>query len=109
QSPLETWLTPPLCQPVQEEGVVHGYAWRLGCCHFPHLKLRVTNPDQSGTWVFSVDTHDAVRLEPNHPDAPRWGRMQQANQELKERIEAAWEAAGLVTFRALLRRDLDRA
>src|SRR5947207_3248312 len=107
-APLEKWLTPPICQPVLGEGGVQGYAWRLGCRHFPHLKLRATNQDHGESWVFSVDTHDAVRVGPNHPDAPRWAQLQQANQRLKEQIERAWEAAGLLTFDALLRRDLDK-
>jgi hypothetical protein len=107
--PLDAWLAPPICQAIQEGNEVHGYAGRLGCGHFPHLKLRATNPDRGATWVFSVDTHDAVRIDPNHPDAPRWAALQQANQQLKERIEHAWEAAGLLTFDGLLRRDLDKA
>lgn len=106
--PLENWLAPPLCQPIQGDSGVQGYAWRLGCRHFPHLKLRVTNQDHGESWVFSVDTHDAVRVEPNHADAPRWAQLQQANQRLKEEIERAWEADGLLTFDALLRRDLDK-
>src|SRR5262249_1087270 len=105
---LESWLAPPLCQPFHMDDGVCGYAWRLGCRHFPHLKLRATNQDHGESWVFSVDTHDAVRLEPNHPDAAHWAQLQQANQQLKEEIEQAWEAAGLLTFRGLLRRDLDK-
>ena len=105
--PLETWLAPPLCQPFMGDDV-RGYAWRLGCRHFPHLKLRATNQDHGESWVFSVDTHDAVRVEPNHPDAEHWAQLQQANQRLKEQIEHTWEAAGLLTFGALLRRDLDK-
>ena len=67
-----------------------------------------TNQDHGESWVFSVDTHDAVRVEPNHPDAPRWAQLQRANQRLKEQIEHAWAASGLLTFDALLRRDLDK-
>lgn len=106
--PLGTWVAPPVCQPFHGDDDVHGYSWRLGCRHFPHLKLRATNQDHGESWVFSVDTHDAVRLEPDHPDAPRWTELQNANQQLKERIEHAWAEAGLLTFDALLRRDLDK-
>jgi hypothetical protein len=106
--PLESWLTAPVCQPLVGEDEVRGYAWRLGCRHFPHLKLRATNQDHGESWVFSVDTHDAVRLEPGHPDAPRWAQLQRSNQTLKEQIEQRWAEAGLLTFDALLRRDLDK-
>jgi hypothetical protein len=33
--------------------------------------------------------------------------LQAINRELKEKIEHAWEADGLLTFNALLRRELD--
>jgi len=33
--------------------------------------------------------------------------MQLANVTLKEKIEASWEEAGLLTFNGLLRRDLE--
>jgi hypothetical protein len=104
---LELLLAPPVCQPVcGPDGNARGYAFRLGSATYPHLKVQVINCDRSATWVFAVDTHDTLRLEPNHPDAPGWARLQAANARLKERVERAWEADGLLTFNALLRRDL---
>jgi len=89
---------------------------RLGCVHYPNLKLKVQLPagDPQGEWVFSVDTHDAFSSTsflppPDHPDAERWTAMQAANVALKEKIESAWEQAGLLTFNGLLRRDLPGA
>jgi hypothetical protein len=86
---------------------------RLGCAHYPNLKLKAQTPtgDARGEWVFSVDTHDAFSSTsflppPDHPDAERWTAMQAANVALKEKIEAAWECAGLLTFNGLLRRGL---
>jgi hypothetical protein len=58
--------------------------------------------------VFSVDTHDQIRVDPKHPDALAWAELQNANRKLKEKIERAWEAAGLLTFNALLRRELEK-
>jgi hypothetical protein len=55
-----------------------------------------------------VDTHDAIRLDPGHPDAAGWARLQAANRQLKAQIELAWEDAGLQTFNSLLRRELDK-
>jgi len=104
--PLESLLKPPVCQPVPDpEGGTRGYALRLGCSHFPHMKLQVIDCG-AGTCVFGVDTHDAMAIDPSHPDAGRWLQLQSANRCLKQRIERAWEEAGLLTFNALLRDEL---
>ncbi len=102
---LEPLLAPPVCQVLPAAGGgVRGYAFRLGSVIFPHLKLQAVECD--ARWVFSVDTHDAIRLDPTHPDAARWAQVQAANRALKERIEEAWDAAGLWTFNGLLRHEL---
>ena len=91
-------------------GGASGYEFRLGCAGFIHLKLQAQRMEHQGgsVWVFSVDTHDAVQLQPDHPDWPRWRQLQAANRELKMRIERAWDADGLLTFNGLLRRELGR-
>jgi len=105
--PLASLLVPPVCQPVAAPtGGVRGYAFRLGTDTFPHLKLEVIDCGD-GLCVFGVDTHDAICLPPGHPEAARWAELQAANARLKEAIEAAWEAAGLLTFHTLLREELD--
>jgi hypothetical protein len=104
--PLEPLLAPPLCQVLPApQGGVRGYAFRLGCGTFPHMKLRVV--DCGGNLVFAVDTHDAMSLAPSHPDAGRWAEMQVANRRLKQEIERAWEQEGLKTFNELLRDGLE--
>jgi hypothetical protein len=105
-----------LCQPVKDkDGNVIGCAIRLGSTTFPHLKLRIQRPagDADGVWVFGVDTHDAfcadsLKPPPDHPDAEAWTRLQTANRHLKERIERAWDEAGLLTFNGLLRQALEK-
>jgi hypothetical protein len=105
QQSLESLLAPPIGQTLRTPtGGLRGYAFRLGCTHFPHLKLQVLALD--GRCLFAVDTHDAIQLDPNHPDAERWRQLQTANRELKEKIERAWEADGLLTFNGLLREQL---
>jgi hypothetical protein len=107
--PLEPLLVPPLCETLrQADGSLRGYSFRLGSAIYPHLKLQVVGQDGGATCVFGVDTHDALQLEPGHPDAIGWAKLQVANRELKEKIERAWEADGLVTFNALLRRELEK-
>jgi hypothetical protein len=106
--PLERVLVPPLCQALPAPGGgSRGYALRLGSANHPHLKLQAVRHDDT-TWLFAVDTHDAIPLEPDHPDAARWAQLRTANRRLKEQIERAWEAAGLLTFNGLLRQELGR-
>ena len=114
ERPLEPLLKPPVCQVLPrrtELGTlvagIRGYAFRLGSSVFPHLKLQVVGQSDEEL-VFSVDTHDQVRVPANHPDAAGWAQIQTANRKLKEEIERAWEAAGLLTFNALLRRELEK-
>jgi hypothetical protein len=112
---LEPLLLPPVCQVLPQllgldeisPGGIRGYAFRLGSSVFPHLKLQVVG-QSDGELVFSVDTHDQVRVPANHPDAAGWAQIQISNRKLKEEIEHAWEAAGLLTFNALLRRELEK-
>lgn len=107
--PLEPLLAPPLCQPVMAPGGgLRGYAFRLGSAVYPHLKLQVVACDDIPC-VFSVDTHDALLVAPDDPDAARWNSLRAANRRLKEEIESAWEAEGLWTFNGLLRRELKQA
>jgi len=104
---LEPLLRPPLCQTLGKPSeAARGYAWRLGSTAYPHLKLQAV--DCSGTWVFSVDTHDALRLRPGDPDAAGWAEIQASNRQLKQDIESAWEIDGLLTFNALLRREVEK-
>jgi hypothetical protein len=105
--PLETVLVAPVCQVLpRRDGGIHGYALRLGSTVHPHLKLQIVDQGDSDC-VFSVDTHDGFSLDPSHPDAARWTALQAANRRLKEEIERAWEQAGLLTFNAMLRRELE--
>ena len=106
--PLEHVLIPPVCQPLPlSASRLRGYALRLGSARHPHLKLQIVDHEDDGC-VFSVDTHDGLSLDSSHPDAARWRELQSANRRLKEEIERDWEAAGLLTFNGLLRRELAR-
>lgn len=116
---LEDFLPPSeigsgVCQVVAcAENHSPGYAFRLGSAGFPNLKLRVQRMDRADeeTWIFMVDTHDGfskdTRVPPaDHPDAPQWLALQNANRLLKEQIESAWVKHGLATVNSLLREDL---
>ena len=101
--PPQAFLTPPLCQPLSGRT---GCVLRLGSANHPHLKLTIVCHDDAGC-IFTVDTHDAIDLASGSEDAARRVRFQTANRQLKDRIEGAWEDAGLLTFNALLRRELE--
>ncbi len=106
EQPFEPLLVPPLCEVLRTpQGGLRGYAFRLGSTTYPHLKLQVIS-QVNGAWIFAVDTHDAFHLDANHPDAAGWKKLQVANRQLKEQIERAWEADGLLTFNGLLRQEL---
>ena len=108
--PLETLLVPPICEVLNRaDGRCRGYAFRLGSAGYPHLKLQVISHDAGIHYLFAVDTHDALKLDPEHPDAAGWQKLQIANKELKEQIERAWEKEGLPTFNGLLRHELNNA
>jgi hypothetical protein len=99
-------LVPPIYHPLYTtEGSPRGCAFRLGSSHYPHLKLQVV--EKEGVAVFAVDTHDQIHIPPEHPDAARLAGLQEKNRQLKQQIERDWEAEGLTTFNALLRRELE--
>lgn len=107
EQPLEPLLVPPLCEVLRTpQRQPRGYAIRLGSASYPHLKLQVISQDNGASWIFAVDTHDALQLDANHPDAASWRKLQTANRQLKEQIEQTWDAEGLLTFNGLLRREL---
>lgn len=98
-----------------EMGENYGCAIRLGCSHFPHLKLRVQEigEGEQKRWLFTVDTHDSFsrhfhRPPSDHPDSVGWRILQEANSELKEKIERAWAKEGLLTFNGLLWEGLEQ-
>lgn len=116
--PLSDFLPPSpgaeICQmTVSPQGEIRGFTLRLGCAHFPHLKLKLQIVDHNGSLqpLFAVDTHDAFSTTStyppeDHPDAAAWLDLQRSNRELKQTIESEWIAAGLTTFNSLLRSDL---
>ncbi len=90
------------------------YALRLGNAAYPHMKLQVQPWPNAAGFMLSVNTHDQVlaAVAPVADDADRYRALQAENQRYKDRIEAAWDAAGLPTFLRYLSdylRDRDAA
>lgn len=88
------------------------FALRLGQPLYPHMKL-VVDPIPKGTcrgqdFLMRVDVHDLhLHAPPGSPDAAWLAGLRQSNKELKEKIEAAWTAVGLPSFKEFLRQQLD--
>lgn len=115
-TPWEKVLPPaPLASGICEKlpGSQIGFTFRLGSSQFPHLKLKIQEMPAFAQMVlvYAVDTHDAYsdvwdHPPADHPDYAGWIELQRTNRLLKERIEQAWEEAGILTLNSLLRKEL---
>ncbi len=84
-------------------------ALRLGCQFYPHMKLAVERAPDGRTPLLKADTHDRhIQVKPGSPDYEAFAELVRKNQALAAEIEAAWEQAGLPTFKHFLREDLAR-
>jgi hypothetical protein len=104
-TPAEVLSRPPF----ERAGRVPGtqtpiYALRLGNARYPHMKLQIQPwPNEEGL-MLSVNTHDQIAgMDLLGSEGPAFKQLQSENQQLKETIEQAWEAAGLPTFLNYLR------
>ena len=89
------------------------YVVRLGQPTYPHMKL-VLDPAPAGhtcsghDFLLRVDAHDRhLHAKAGSPDEAWLAGIRQSNQALVEKIEGAWAAAGLPTFKEFLRRQLE--
>jgi len=85
------------------------YYIRFGNKQYPHMKLSVELLPNGDRYVYRVDTHDRHCCPA--PDAREYNEFRQlmeSNQKLAEKIEAAWDEAGLPTFKGYLREDLKK-
>lgn len=87
-------------------------ALRLGQPLYPNMKLIVEfcgkgEAGGSGA-MFRVDAHDMhLHAPPGSPDEEWLKKVRMSNKELGEKIEGAWMAAGLPTFKGFLRKQLE--
>ncbi len=73
------------------------YTLRLGNRRYPFMKFVVQEFLVNGEYFFSVDTHDNLDIRPGAPDYDEWEELKAWNRELKAKIEASWDEAGLPT------------
>ena len=82
---------------------------RLGNKLYPHMKLLCEASPDGTMYLFKCDTHDRHCCPAaSSPEYGRFRQLMQDNEAVARRVEAAWDAAGVVTFKRYLRDDLDR-
>jgi hypothetical protein len=108
-------MAPPdelLASPVFErDSAAHPakFSLRLGNRTYPHMKLVIDRAPDGHGHLFRADTHDGhCRPAPGSRDYHVFCQLMEANRTLADRIEAAWEAQGIPTFKSYLRDDLAR-
>jgi hypothetical protein len=82
---------------------------RLGNRFYPHMKLMAEPSPDGSTFLFKCDTHDRHCCPPaTSPEYAAFLQLMQGNEAIAKRIESAWEAADVDTFKHYLRQDLER-
>ena len=79
----------------RHERYVHRYVLRLGNERYPHMKLVLEESIIVEEYVFGVDTHDDLRVDPKAPDYEQWTRVREHNRDLKLVIEQDWKREGV--------------
>jgi hypothetical protein len=83
-------------------------ALRLGQPIYPNMKLIVEFCGGGGKPMFRVDAHDMhLHAAAGSPDAEWLAKVRSSNKSLSEKIESAWIAANLPTFKGFLRQQLE--
>jgi hypothetical protein len=85
------------------------HALRLGNHFYPHMKLLVIWSQAAQHYIYQVDTHDRHCCPPEaSPEHAAFCELMARNVALGKQIEAAWDSAGILTFKRFLRDDLAR-
>lgn len=85
-----------------------GYAIRVGRPGYPPMKLTILPYGDTADYVFGVDTHDQLELPRTAPDYEEFQRVREFNLQLANRIDRAFEQAGLPTQASMLKEFLRR-
>ncbi len=105
----EDLFVSPLFERTHDGGAIIRYSLRLGNRFYPHMKLAIERAPAGSRHLFRVDTHDRhVRPPAGSSEEQAFANLLANNQSSAEAIEAAWEHAGIPTFKAYLREDLAR-
>ena len=83
----------------REEAKLASYSLRLGCEHYPHMKLAMWEAYFHNEYVFAVDRHDGFDFHHVGEDYEAWLGVKSRNFQVKTAIETAWYEAGVPTLR----------
>jgi hypothetical protein len=73
------------------------------------MKLVIDRAPDGRSYLLRADTHDAhCQPRPGSREGASFAELARQNRAVAEAIEAAWQAAGLPTFKKFLRDDLER-
>jgi hypothetical protein len=112
-SPVFERDAPPAAAAAAGSGAAPGhptrFSLRLGNRAYPHMKLVIDRAPDGRGHLFRADTHDGhCRPAAGSRDYAVFCKLMDVNRELADRIESAWEAQGIPTFKSFLREDLAR-
>ena len=87
---------------------IRRFALRMGNSLYPNMKLTLARHGESREWIFAVDSHDLMlHAREDRPDEARaLEQLKEHNRQVARAIHQAWEAAGLLTEHAFLRRQI---
>jgi len=93
----------------REEAHLASYTLRLGCQHYPHMKLALWEAYFENEFVFAVDRHDGFSFVEAVPDYQTWLGLKSKNHRIKREIEDAWYREGIPTLRQLKEERLSQS
>jgi len=93
----------------REETRLASYSLRLGCQHYPHMKLALWEAYYHDEYIFAVDRHDGFDFSHTGPDYEGWLGIKSKNFRIKVVIEDAWYAAGIPTMRRIKEERLSQS
>lgn len=93
----------------RDDASMRAYTLRLGCEHYPHMKLALWEAYRQGEFVFAVDRHDGFDFDRDGPGFDSWVGVKSKNFRARAAIEEEFYEAGLPTMRRLKEEKLSES
>ena len=109
----EQWIMGDMVEREPADSTPQTMRWasfRLGNIFYPNMKFRISRVPNSGDFVFSVDSHDAIlQAEPGSDDYAMLEELKSENAKLVKTITEDWDKASLPTERNYMRHKIQQA
>ena len=109
----EKWIMGDMVEREPADSTPQTMRWasfRFGNIFYPNMKFRISRIPNSGDFVFSVDSHDAVlQAEPGSDDYKMLEELKSENAKLAKVITEDWDKASLSTEHNYMRRKIQQA